>query len=229
MRKKNYLILLLILIMMVSLVSSISLIVSAEEMNTEEINFNTASENLTYQGKNNFYMLTGDFSENQLYRMYYNTSYSVWQGYQNYTNWINTSNYNALMPYAGSDAALAYVVPNSGTMVLNGRIIESITGSGLIKASIIQRKNDGSADNIVYESLVTDNINEITLPNCEINVSVGDVIFFIAEENVTVSAWDAIIFDVSATLNKFIDGITHCAKHTQFPSRKLKQSMSDLN
>ena len=31
------------------------------------------------------------------------------------------------------------------------------------------------------------------------------------------------------TLNKFIDGITHCAKHTQFPSRKLKQSMSDLN
>ena len=31
------------------------------------------------------------------------------------------------------------------------------------------------------------------------------------------------------TLNKFIDGITHCAKHTQFPSRRLKQSMSDLN
>ncbi len=31
------------------------------------------------------------------------------------------------------------------------------------------------------------------------------------------------------TLNKFIDGITHCAKHTQFPARKLKQSMSDLN
>lgn len=31
------------------------------------------------------------------------------------------------------------------------------------------------------------------------------------------------------TLNKFIDGITHCAKHTQFPSRKLKQSVSDLN
>ncbi len=31
------------------------------------------------------------------------------------------------------------------------------------------------------------------------------------------------------TLSKFIDGITHCAKYTQFPSRKLKQSMSDLN
>lgn len=31
------------------------------------------------------------------------------------------------------------------------------------------------------------------------------------------------------TLNKFMDGIAHCAKHTQFPSRKLKQSLSDLN
>ena len=31
------------------------------------------------------------------------------------------------------------------------------------------------------------------------------------------------------TLNKFIDGITHCAKYTQFPSARLKASMSDLN
>lgn len=31
------------------------------------------------------------------------------------------------------------------------------------------------------------------------------------------------------TLNKFMDGISHCAKYTQFPSRKLKQSLSDLN
>ena len=31
------------------------------------------------------------------------------------------------------------------------------------------------------------------------------------------------------TLNKFIDGITHCAKFTQFPAKRLKASMSDLN
>ena len=31
------------------------------------------------------------------------------------------------------------------------------------------------------------------------------------------------------TLNKFIDGITHCAKYTQFPSKKIKASLSDLN
>lgn len=31
------------------------------------------------------------------------------------------------------------------------------------------------------------------------------------------------------TLNKFIDGITHCAKFTQFPSKRLKASLSDLN
>ena len=29
-------------------------------------------------------------------------------------------------------------------------------------------------------------------------------------------------------LNKFIDGITHCSKFTQFPSKKLKAAMSDM-
>ena len=60
---------------------------------------------------------------------------------------------------------------------------------------------------------------------------------FVVGENVTtkskvrslIAAYQKEYLIKDGTLNKFIDGITHCAKHTQFPSRRLKQSMSDLN
>ncbi len=60
---------------------------------------------------------------------------------------------------------------------------------------------------------------------------------FVVGENATarskvkslVAAYQKEYLIKDGTLNKFIDGITHCAKYTQFPSKRLKASLSDLN
>jgi len=44
-----------------------------------------------------------------------------------------------------------------------------------------------------------------------------------------VSAYSKEYLSKDGILNKFWDGAVHCAKHTQFPSAKLKKSWSDLN
>ena len=156
----------------------------------------------TYQGQDNWYYLTGDFEEDTLYRAYWNNTYSKWQGYTSYTNWIDPNTFNKLMPFGGTDAVMAYVVPDYGTLQIVGRVVPSLAASSNIDASIVWAHADGSADTVLFEQNITTAVGEqVNLSIPTQTVKAGDVVYFVASEGV-VTSWDGIIFDARIDISE---------------------------
>ncbi len=156
----------------------------------------------TYQGQDNWYYLTGDFEADTLYRAYWNYTHSKWQGYASYTNWIDPMTFNKLMPFGGTDAVMAYVVPDYGTMQIVGRVVPSLAASSNINASIVWAHAEGGADTVLFTQNITTAVGEqVDLSIPAQTVKAGDVIYFVASEG-AVAAWDGIIFDAMITVSE---------------------------
>ncbi|MBQ9481578.1 MAG: Ig-like domain-containing protein [Clostridia bacterium] len=175
--------------------------VRADEVDTTEtadITVNTVAP-LTYQGQDNWYYLTGDFSEGELYRMYYNQPRGWWQGQGNIANFI-TGEFNSMFPL-GADVIKAYVVPEFGKIDLYGRVLKVNATDKIIDVKVVHRSANGNA--VLFE----DDLSEISedgvfMDDVTITANAGDVLFFVAETNETLAAWDGVTFDAGLKLTK---------------------------
>lgn len=154
--------------------------------------------NVNYQGENNFYFLTGNFEENNLYRAYYTQQYGgKWQGSGGYTNWISASPTKELYPIGGGDAIIAYVFKDTASVTLFGRVVEAINTGADIDASIVHRHSDASADTVIFESNIINSGADTQIPSVTFRAKAGDTLYFVASEGTTAtSAWDSIVYDV---------------------------------
>ena len=175
---------------------------AAERTNAEDGTKKTLSSvSLSYQGQDNWYALTGDFDAGALYRMYRNNVGTAggfgswWQGYGNYANFIADQNYNCCYP-VGSDAILAYVVPEYANVSLTGRIIGA--SARAIRTSVVYRR--AGAQDLLLHSASVSNAAEEAVGVSAFHVDAGDVLFFVAETDPSVAAWDGVIFDVEISL-----------------------------
>ena len=170
-----------------------SLDTTAEEGATVDIAQQTTTQRI-YQGENNWYYLTGDFSENELYRMYYNSAYGWWQGYGHLGCSIG-GEYNTAYP-TNADIMLAYVVPEFGSVSISGRtVLNNIEDEKAIDAKIVHRSIDGT-DTYIYNASVSDTAEDgVAFEQQTFDAKAGDVIFFVAETNSNLEAWDGITFD----------------------------------
>lgn len=176
--------------------------VNADNDNHADITQQTVTQR-NYQGENNWYYLTGDFSENQLYRMYYNTAYGWWQGYGHLGCSI-AGTVNTAYP-TNADVMLAYVIPEFGSVSLSGRTI--LVGieeneNKAIDVKIVHRSADGT-DVELYGASVSDYSAEgVAFESKTFDVKAGDVIFFVAETNTDLDVWEGITFDSTIELTK---------------------------
>ena len=175
---------------------------AAERTNAEGGTKKTlSSASLSYQGQDNWYALTGDFDAGALYRMYRNNVGTAggfgswWQGYGNYANFIADQNYNCCYP-VGSDAILAYVVPEYANVSLTGRIIGA--SARAIRTSVVYRR--AGAQDLLLHSASVSNAAEEAVGVSAFHADAGDVLFFVAETDPSVAAWDGVIFDVEVSL-----------------------------
>ena len=175
---------------------------AAERTNAEDGAKKTlSSASLSYQGQDNWYALTGDFDAGALYRMYRNNVGTAggfgswWQGYGNYANFIADQNYNCCYP-VGSDPILAYVVPEYANVSLTGRIIGA--SARAIRTSVVYRR--AGAQDLLLHSASVSNAAEEAVGVSAFHADAGDVLFFVAETDPSVAAWDGVIFDVEVSL-----------------------------
>ena len=173
---------------------------NAEDAKVADITEQTITQRI-YQGENNWYYLTGDFSENELYRMYYNTAYGWWQGYGHLGCSIG-GDYNTAYP-TNADVMLAYVIPEFGNVKVGGRtILNNMESEKAIDAKIVHRSIDGT-DTYIYNASVSDtSVDGVAFEQQTIEAKAGDVIFFVAETNSNLEAWDGITFDATIEITK---------------------------
>lgn len=142
---------------------------------------------ITYQGEENWYNYSGDFSENQLINMFYIQRYGMWQGQSELNRIYNDT--LVQVPTADYDAMRAYVVSKEGVLSIGGEIevfANDDTGDSvrvsvvlvedgalsetreLLSGTVLQR-GDASLDLSKEASLQ------------DVSVGIGDMIFFVAE------------------------------------------------
>lgn len=153
---------------------------------------------VTYQGENNWYYYSGDFSEKDLRYMLYSPYNTLWQGQEEFSRVYSLS--LVQMPSENYDTIRAKVISKNGKIRLTGRAeyyADSITGTEVTIGVMLARNGDleqlttlvaytvldSSEDSFLFEDSVD-----------EISVSSGDVVFFVTQASGSKSA--AVIFDI---------------------------------
>lgn len=160
----------------------------------------------TYQGENNWYIYSGDFSKQDLRYMLYSPVNAIWQGQEENCRLFPLSLIQ--FPSANCDSMRAKVVSKNGKMVIVGRVehFSNESSGNSVTVGVMLAKN-GDLNNVVtlvdYRVLSSETDNFYFDANEEgFEVASGDVIFFIAKATGEKSA--GVIFDVDFNYSEIV-------------------------
>lgn len=143
----------------------------------------------TYQGKGNWYYLSGDYEANALTRMIHFQRAGFWQGGAT-GNRINLSDLEQIAA-GGNDAIRAYIAGADAKLSVSGSIVNNTAeGDTGITVKIVRRAAaamaDNSSDSVLYSGGFEVGDPEVDLGGIDalqnIEIKTGDALFFIVSQ-----------------------------------------------
>ena len=153
---------------------------------------------ITYQGENNWYHYSGNFSERDLIYMLYSPYYNIWQGQEEFNRIYRLSLIQ--QPSENFDAIRAKVISKNGKISVLGDAelyMDNNTGESVTVGIVLAKGGDLANTRVLLSDAVlsNDGDNLIDIDEQEIEVSSGDTLFFIARATGKKSG--GVIFHVS--------------------------------
>ena len=145
-------------------------------------------QTITYQGQENWYYFSGDFSEGDFIRMAYSQRFAMWQG-QEENNRIFIGELNQI-PTAQFDAVRAKVLSKSGKLSVTGtveRFVDpSYTGTEVAVSIVLAKGGDLSqAEYLLPRTVLGESAASVRLTDGyaveNVSAEIGDIVFLVAE------------------------------------------------